>query len=163
MDDAVAAPVWLMLMGCEGVEKMTAVSTAGRTDIYLHVAAGFDERTVRGYIDRRLAMAVPTLPASAACRAPALLPADSSVPIVHPKLVEQNFIQIDREKVEADGLSLSDLDKQLAELPDRLVAGQADALGAAVVKLPGGKSVRLGDIATVEKTKTPDAVVRTYP
>lgn len=163
MDRLVAAPMIMRLRDCSDVEKITAISATGRTDIYL--TAPHDASAAFLQVDVKIQNehARGELPKDVAPTEPTQLPQRYSVPRVQPKLVERNFVAIDPQQAAAAGISEDEINQQMDKLPQSTTGGSAEKLAEAPIQLPNGKKIRLGDVAKVEKRSEPDTVVRTYP
>ncbi len=165
VDETIALPVWQQLIGVEGAEKMRAESVTGRVDIYVTSTEGFDPAKLVENVNRRLDLAKSLLPATAAQEQTALLAADEEIPSFEPRTVEGLDIEIDREKVRAAGVSMADLNAVLVEKISARDAKSAPitAEQLAATKLNvSGRSLVVGDVATVRTKKVVEPVVRTH-
>jgi Cu/Ag efflux pump CusA len=163
VQDTVTAPLVQQLDGCEGMEKLEAVSTPGRSEIYIVCRGGIDAAILTDLLSRRESLAAPVLPTAARLDKPELLPRGTALPVVRPKLIEENFVDIDRARLARMGFSLDDFRRQLGDIPPAKFKGDAKDLAAVLIKLPGGKTIPLGQLASIEMKRVPDAIVQTIP
>jgi hypothetical protein len=161
--DLVTAPLVQQLIGCEGMEKLEAVSTPGRSEIYIVCRGSIDAAILADLLSRRESLAAAVLPMAARLGKPELLPRGTALPVVRPKLIDRNFVDIDRARLARIGFPLDDFNRQLGDIPSAKFNGDAKDLAAVLIKLPGGKTIPLGQLASIGTKKVPDAVVQTIP
>lgn len=161
VDDTVVPPIWPNLMGSDSIQTMIAVTTYGRTDIYVTGSAGANSKSLLTAVAERQALALPALPKSVVSEAD-MLPAGDLAPTPQTaKLVEDDRLEVDRAKAEAAGISIAEVNSQLIKHLDS--GHNLQDFLTTPIRLPDGKTVPVSEIGTVEKHQAMEPIVRTYP
>jgi multidrug efflux pump subunit AcrB len=86
------------------------------------------------------------------------------VPTVTPKDVPIVDVHLDREKLSALGILVSDVEALVAKYPNPSKDGKVDdGLENTMIAVKDGNPVRLRDVATFKVASKPDCLVRGYP
>jgi multidrug efflux pump subunit AcrB len=156
VQDAICAPAELMIIGVDGLEKITCVSDSGHAEIYVEGQANVDPAAFANRIDKRLQLVKPVLPATAKLGKVTDISGEA-IPLPKVREIEYSTVDIDRTK--AASLSVS-----LNTVFDALRAnGNGKPLDNLTVESEGGAKIKVRDIATIKTARGPDHLVLRYP
>ena len=166
-DTAVAAPLLRHLFPVAGAAHVAAVSTAGSVDVYVVATPDADLARLASGVRDAVAATAADLPAGGRVAAVVILPRGTAVPSAPAGQIDQFVVQVDRAKSAAAGVSTSDIETALSQVPAMdptrpASADQIPALNDVRVPTVRGGSARLGDLATVILRAEPTAVRRDF-
>jgi multidrug efflux pump subunit AcrB len=145
------------------VDSWTIVSYPGKVELYATAPRGADGQQFLEDVEEHLRAGSNGFPEEVALGEPELLGDKLIRPNVVVKQTNEFEINIDRDRVALLGLTLADVQRQLAAAigESKEVTHEAMLkLQNAVVKTPAGESVKLRDIAEVRMVQKPNAIVR---
>jgi multidrug efflux pump subunit AcrB len=146
------------------VAKMFGESTQGRAEIFLIATDETSREDLLRSAQNMVNRLKTELPTEATIAQMKLLAPGQAVPVITPKQIDRVRIQLDRVKLSAMGLLVSDLEEALR------LAGVSPSPTAETVRnlaeipLPvKGKNVVLGDVAEISLEKGPDRINHSFP
>jgi multidrug efflux pump subunit AcrB len=161
--DTLAEPIAVKLLDVPHVQWITAVSSAGRLDMYVDIAPGGDTQTVLRDVVTVLD-AMEQIPAAAMPPSVVLMPSGAAVPAVRSSQIDCVVVDLQQKALAAHGISARDVVAAIQEQApgDPWNTDRAAELVAVSVADPDGRVIPLTELAEIRIERQPNHIFRRW-
>lgn len=168
VDDQIAFPSFTRLAQLQSVHRMTSISTFDQTELYIEAGSNTSPAAFSRAVIDRLPSLLKDLPADAYVSQFQSLKHFSAPPEIKIRTVSHFQLSIDGKKGARYGIPrhavFAQIKAQSIDLNERPPKEKTlQALRGLSIRTPGGKTIRLRDLAEIKIVKTPSHRVRHWP